>query len=241
VINTFAQIDYLASAGRTPWHRASAVSKLALALSLVGVAVFSPSWLVLVLTLATALALCVTARLPAGLIAAAASTPLLFAFIFVVAHFRGDLREVAVLGMRPIVASLSALWLVGTTPYPDLFAPLSRIMPRVLGDSLFLTYRAVFALLARVERLWRALFLRGAMTGPLLRRGHMLGEAVGTVVLSGFDRSHRLYQVMLLRGHSGRICGCRHWLELGREDAWVFVGMAWVVAVVVFFSGVRLG
>jgi cobalt/nickel transport system permease protein len=241
VINTFAQIDYLASAGRTPWHRASAVSKLALALSLVGVAVFSPSWLVLVLTLATALALCVTARLPAGLIAAAASTPLLFASIFVVAHFRGDLREVAVLGMRPIVASLSALWLVGTTPYPDLFAPLSRIMPRVLGDSLFLTYRAVFALLARVERLWRALFLRGAMTGPLLRRGHMLGEAVGTVVLSGFDRSHRLYQVMLLRGHSGRICGCRHWLELGREDAWVFVGMAWVVAVVVFFSGVRLG
>lgn len=241
MINTFAQIDYLASAGRTAWHRASAVSKLALALALVGVAVFSPSWLVLALTLATALALCLTARMPAGLVAAAASTPLLFAFIFVVAHFRGDLREVLVLGMRPIVASLAALWLVGTTPYPDLFAPLSRVMPRVLGDSLFLTYRAVFALLARVERLWRALFLRGAMTGPLRRRGEMLGEAVGTVVLSGFERSHRLYQVMSLRGHSGRICGCRHWLELGREDARVAAWLVWVALVVGFFSGVRLG
>lgn len=241
MINTFAQIDYLASAGRTTWHRASAVSKLAMTLALVAAAVFSPSWLVLALLLGTAFALCATARMPAGLIAAAAGTPLLFAFIFVVARFRGDLGEVAVLGMRPIVASLSALWLVGTTPYPDLFAPLSRIMPRALGDSLFLTYRAVFALLARVERLWRALFLRGAMSGPLRRRANMLGEAVGTVVLSGFDRSHRLYQVMSLRGHSGRICGCRHWLELGRADAWVGAGLLWVLAVVVAFHGVRLG
>ena len=30
----------------------------------------------------------------------------------------------------------------------------------------------------------------------------MLGEALGTVVLSGFERSHRLYQAMLLRGHT---------------------------------------
>jgi cobalt/nickel transport system permease protein len=240
MINTFAQIDYLASAGQTAWHRASAVSKLVLAMAMVAVAVFSPSWLVLALTLATALALCATARLPAGLIAAAASTPVLFAFIFVVAHFRGDLREVLVLGMRPIVASLAALWLVGTTPYPDLFAPLSRVMPRVLGDSLFLTYRAVFALLARVERLWRALFLRGAMTGSVTRRANMLGEAMGTVVRSGFDRSHRLYQVMMLRGHSGRICGCRHWLELGWEDAWVAVWLLWIAALAVAFNGVRL-
>lgn len=241
MINTFAQIDYLACAGRTSWHRASALSKLVLAMSLVGVAVFSPSWLVLALALGTALALCATARMPLTLVAAAASTPVLFAFIFVVAHFRGDVREVLVLGLRPIIAGLSALWLVGTTPYPDLFAPLSRLMPRVLGDSLFLTYRAVFALLARVERLWKALFLRGAMAGPVHRRAHRLGEAIGTVVLSGFDRSQRLYQVMLLRGHSGRICGCRHWLELGWDDAWVGVWLLWLVAVVVAFNRVRLG
>ena len=239
MINTFAQIDYLASAGRTTWHRASALSKLVLALAVVAVAVFSPSWLVLALTLGTTLALCATARLPLGLVAAAASTPVLFAFLFVIAHFRGDLREVLVLGLRPIIAGLAALWLVGTTPYPDLFAPLSRIMPRVLGDALFLTYRAVFALLARVERLWKALFLRGAMSGPLARRAHMLGEASGTVVLSGFERSQRLYQTMLLRGHSGRVCGCRHWLELRWEDAWVSVWLLWIVAVVVAFTGVR--
>lgn len=241
MINTFAQIDYLASAGRSTWHRASALSKLVLALAMVAVAVFSPSWLVLVLMLGTALALCASARLPLALVAAAAGTPVLFAFIFVVAHFRGNVLEALVLGLRPIVAGLSALWLVGTTPYPDLFAPLSRIMPRALGDSLFLTYRAVFALLARVERLWKALFLRGGMTGSPRRRAHLAGEAVGTVVLSGFERSHRLYQTMLIRGHSGRICGCRHWLELGRADAWAAVGLLWIAAAVVAFNGVRLG
>ncbi len=241
MINTFAQIDYLASAGRTTWHRASAVSKLALVLALVGVAVFSPSWLVLLVTLAAALALCLTARMPLRLVAAAASTPVLFAFIFVVAHFQGDVLQALVLGTRPIIAGLAALWLVGTTPYPDLFAPLSRVMPRALGDSLFLTYRAVFALLARVERLWKALFLRGGMSGSPVRRAQLAGEAVGTVVLSGFDRSHRLYQAMLLRGHSGRVCGCRHWLELGRADAWVAAWLAGVVAVALFLHGVKLG
>lgn len=237
MINTFAQVDYLASAGGTVWHRASAASKLVLAAALVAVAVFSPSWLVLALMLATALALSAAARLPAGLVAAAAGTPLLFSFVFVVARVRGDLPAALVLGMRPMVASLAALWLVGTTPYPDLFAPLARVLPKTLGDALFLTYRAVFMLLARVERLWRALYLRGGMSGSPRRRLDLLGEALGTVLLSGFERSQRLHQVMSLRGHSGRICGCRHWHDFRVEDAWALVCLAWVLAVAILLRG----
>ena len=239
MINTFAQVDYLASAGRSPWHRASAVTKLATALAMIAAAVFVPGWVVLAALLVTALALALTAQLPLRLVGAAAATPLVFALVFVAAGWRGGPGGALVLGMRPMVASLAALWLVGTTPYPDLFAPLSRLMPRAAGDSLFLTYRAVFALLGRVERLWRALFLRGAMQGPVRRRGRLMGEAVGTVVLYGFERSHRLYQVMHLRGHSGRICGCRHWLELRREDGWVIAVFVWVLACV--FGLPRLG
>jgi len=157
----------------------------------------------------------------------------------VFAHWKGDWDEPLILLMRPMVASLTAVWLVGTTPYPDLFAPISRVLPRVVGDSLFLTYRAVFALLARMERLWKALFLRGGMTGSPMRRVGMMGEAVGTVVLSGFDRSHRLYQTMLLRGHSGRICGCRHYLARTREDFWVVAIALWSLALAFVFRGLR--
>ena len=230
MINTFARIDYLASAGQSPWHRASAVAKLALSGVLVALAVFAPGWAVLAMLLGTVLTLALTARIPAGLIGAAASTPALFAFIFALARWHGDWVATLVLFARPIVAGLTALWLVGTTPYPDLFAPLSRVLPRVVGDSLFLTYRAVFALLAQVERVWMALHLRGGLGVTLGRRTNTMGEAVGTVVLSGFDRSQHLYQTMLLRGHSGRVCGCSHWLDRGSGDAWVVVAAAWIVA-----------
>jgi cobalt/nickel transport system permease protein len=227
MINTFAQIDFLASAGRSPWHRASALTKLLLTTLYVALAVVTPSWGVLAVLLVTALGLCLSAQVPGRLMLAAATTPFLFSLIFVSAHFRADWDDPLILFARPIVASLTAVWLVSTTPYPDLFAPLSRVLPRGLGDSLFLTYRAVFALLSRVARMWTALRLRGALARPMSQRFPLLGEAVGTVVLSGFDRSQRLYQVMQMRGHSGRVCGCRHYLELTRDDFWVFLGMAW--------------
>jgi cobalt/nickel transport system permease protein len=225
--NTFAQIDHLASAGNSPWHRSSALTKLLLLLTYVALAVVTPSWGVLAALLATLVAMCVSARAPLKLMFAAAATPFFFALIFAVAHTRGDWDEPLVLFARPMVASLAAVWLVITTPYPDLFAPLSRVLPRGVGDGLFLTYRAVFALTSRVERMGSTLQLRGAMARPLRQRFSLLGEAVGTVVLSGFDRSQRLYQAMQLRGHSGRICGCRHYLELTRDDFWVFLAIGW--------------
>lgn len=238
MINTFAQVDYLASAGGTVWHRASAFTKLLAAGAAIAAAVFAPGWPVLAVLLGTALVLVASARLPLRLIVAAATTPLLFALVFIVASWRGQALAAVELALRPVIASLVALWLVGTTPYPDLFAPLSRVLPRALGDSLFLTYRAVFTLLDRVERLWRALRLRGALTGPLRRRSAMMGEAVGTVVLYGFERSQRLYQVMHLRGHSGRVCGCRHWLDVREEDAWVIALLVWILLSALVLSGV---
>ena len=232
MINTFAQIDHLASTGHSVWHRSSAFAKLLLTALYVTLAVATPSWGVLVALLVTAIALCVTARVPRRLAIAAASTPLLFSLIFVLAHIRADWDAPLILIARPMVASLTAVWLVSTTPYPDLFAPLSRVLPRRVADSLFLTYRAVFALLERVERVWSALRLRGAMARPVGERFSLFGEAVGTVVLSGFDRSERLHQAMQLRGHSGRICGCRHYLEFTREDFWVLVAAVWAAGAV---------
>jgi cobalt/nickel transport system permease protein len=163
----------------------------------------------------------ITARLPGRLVAAAAGYPLLFAALFVVSRWDATWQTPLRLLLRPLTASLSAVWLVGTTPYPDLFAPLSRILPRSVGDGLFLTYRALFALLSRGERLWRALRLRGGLSGPARRQLALAGEGLGTLVVHGFERSQRLYAAMLLRGHSGRICGCRHYAEWSLADLWV--------------------
>ena len=230
MIGTLAQIDYLASAGRTAWHRASALGKLLLALAILLVAVFAPGLRLLLAVHALAWSLALTSRLPGRLVAAAAGYPLLFSALFIASQWDGTWQTPVRLLLRPLTASLAAVWLVGTTPYPDLFAPLSRVLPRSAGDGLFLTYRALFALLARSERLWRALRLRGGLTGPARRRLALAGGGLGTLVVHGFERSQRLYSTMLLRGHSGRICGCRHYAEWSRADVWVLLAALAVAA-----------
>jgi cobalt/nickel transport system permease protein len=221
MINTLARIDYAASAGRTPWHRASALSKLILAALLVALVVFSPSLRLLIALHAVAWTLALTSRMPGRLVLIAAGYPLLFASLFAIASWNGSWDASLRLLIRPLTASLTAVWLVGTTPYPDLFAPISRVLPRAVGDGLFLTYRALFDLIGRTERLWRALHIRGGGSVPLRQRLGLAGEGLATLVVHGFDRSQRLYATMLLRGHSGRVCGCRHYAEVSRADLFV--------------------
>lgn len=231
MIHTIASIDQHASAGDTVWHRASALSKLLLAAGLIGVVVFAPSLRVLLALHLGAWVLAITSRMPARLVLGAAGYPLLIAGLFVIAAWDGTWQTPLAILLRPLTASLTAVWLIGTTPYPDLFAPLSRVLPRAAADGLFLTYRALFELISRMDRLWRALKVRGGGAVPPRRRLELAGHGLGTLVLHGFERSQRLYATMLLRGHSGRICGCRHYAELHRADLLV-AAVALIVTVV---------
>ncbi len=238
MIGTLARIDHHASAGASPWHRASAVTKLALAVLLIGTAVATRSLALLGAVFALAWTLALTSRLPLRLLVIAAGYPLFFSVFFALLFWNGDLAPTLRLLLRPLTASVAAVWLVGTTPYPDLFAPLSRVLPRRVGDGLFLTYRALFELVDRAERLWRALRLRGGTDSPARRRLDIAGEGLGTLVLYGFERSQRLYATMLLRGHSGRICGCRHYAEFTRAD-WLVALAAAVLVTLALTLGAR--
>jgi cobalt/nickel transport system permease protein len=233
MINTLARIDYLASAGSTPWHRASALTKLVVASALVLLAIFTRSLALLTALQAVVLGLALSSRTPLRLILLAGGYPLVIAGLFVLATWDGTWSSPLRLLLRPLTASLTMVWLVSTTPYPDLFAPLSRVLPRSAGDGLFLTYRALFDLIGRAERLWRALRIRGGVSVPVRRRLTLAGESLGTLVLHGFERGERLYATMRLRGHSGRICGCRHYLEMSRADLAVAAvgGLVMVLAV----------
>ena len=221
MIHLLAEVDLRASRGDTVWHRSSAIAKLLLGAAVLGVAVFAPSLRVLLVAHVLGWILALSARMPLRLLGALVSYPILFSGLFVVARWDGTWQTPALLLLRPLTASLVAAWLVGTTPYPDLFAPVARVLPRPAGDSLFLTYRALFALLQRADRLWRALRLRGGFAGPARRRLSHAGEGLGVLVVHSFERSRRIYETMHLRGHSGRVCGCRHYAEWTPADAFV--------------------
>ena len=237
MINTLSRIDYLASAGRTPWHRASALSKLILAAALIALAVFAPRLTLLAAVFVLAGALALSGGMPWRLVLIAAGYPALFSGLFIASAWDGSWQSPARILLRPLSASLTAVWLVGTTPYPDLFAPLSRVLPRSIGDALFLTYRALFELMSRAERLWRSVRLRGGASVSARQRLTLAGEGLGTLVLYGFERGQRQYATMLLRGHSGRICGCRHFAEWNRADALVALALAALVSVALVLWG----
>jgi energy-coupling factor transporter transmembrane protein EcfT len=230
MINTLAQIDYLASAGKSPWHRASALAKLLLAALAIGLAIAAPRLPLQLALYGAALLLLLTSALPFRLLAEAAGYPLLFVTFVVAVRWDGTIATPLSIALRPLTATALAVWLVGTTPYPDLFAPISRLLPRAIGDGLFLTYRALFDFLLRTERLSRAMHLRGGDRLPLRRRLAAAGEGLGTLVLHGFERSEHVVAIMQLRGHSGRVCGCRHWAEWTAADVWVALAGAAVLA-----------
>jgi cobalt/nickel transport system permease protein len=224
-----AVVDYWASSGRSPWHRASAASKLVLAAALVGASVFSTSLPFLAAMFALLWAMIVVARLPAGRVALLAAYPVLFSGLFIVSRWDGSWSTPLIFLARSLNGGLAAIWLVGTTPYPDLFAPLSRVLPPLVGDALFLTYRAFFTVAEKILQLGAALRLRGGFgkAGPRHALANV-GQGLGTLVVFSAERSQRVYAVMALRGHSGRICGCRHWREGGWFD-WLPVTLAVVV------------
>lgn len=238
-MSMIARLDQLASLGRTPWHRASAIVKLAFALGAIATVVAARRLEPLLALHALAWALALTSGAPVRAILAVATYPLVVASLFLVATWGGPIELQAMLVLRPVTSVLVALWLVATTPYPDLFAPLSRLLPRAIADGLFLTYRALFELLGRAERMSRALRFRGGAGGPPARRLTTAGAGLATLVLFGFERSQRMYATMILRGHHGRVCGCRHYAELSRADLWVAAAAALAVSAVVALGGLR--
>ncbi len=221
MINIIGRVDLSASSGTTVWHRASALGKLLLTALMLGLVVFTSSPPLLIALHLMAWLLALSSRLSPRVTAAMLVYPLMFSGLFLLATWDGSWHTPLMQLLRPTTACLTAIWLVATTPYPDLFAPISRLLPGNTADGLFVTYRALFELIARTERLMRALRLRGGVTGKLRRRLTASGESIGTLVLYSFGRSERMYATMRMRGHSGRICGCRHYADMTRADLWV--------------------
>lgn len=231
-----AIVDYWASSGRSAWHRASAGAKIILVLAIVFSAVFSTSVTFLAAAYTLVWVLVLVSGLPILPVIGLATYPALFTLVFVASRWDGRWETAAIYLLRALVSGLAAVWLVGTTPYPDLFAPISRLVPRFVGDALFLSYRAFFTLANKMLRLSVALRLRGGLgRGGVMRRLSNLGQGMGTLVLFSFERSQRVYAVMELRGHSGRVCGCRHWSARTQLD-WAPVALAALVVTAAYWS-----
>ncbi|TLM97245.1 MAG: hypothetical protein FDZ75_05015 [Actinobacteria bacterium] len=150
-------------------------------------------------------AVAVWGRVELRLAAVLAGYPAFFALVFALASAPDSLIGAAIV-LKAVTAALAAVLVVLSTPYPQVFAQVQRVTPGIVGDALLMTYRATFVLLGKFSNLVRAVRLRaGISRHEPVRAARAGAAAMGGLLLYAIDLSQRDYDVMRLRGYSGRL------------------------------------
>jgi energy-coupling factor transporter transmembrane protein EcfT len=138
--------------------------------------------------------------------------------------------------LKAVTAALAAVMLMFSTPYPQVFAPIQRVTPTIVGDSLLMTYRSLFILADKFGDLLRAVRLRsGITTHQPLRAARATTRALGGLLLYSLDLSQREYDIMHLRGYEGGFRVTRQRSTDPAADVAALAYAALVLAVVLAF------
>ncbi len=212
-----AQIDLWATSGKSAWHRASALGKLFATILLIAAVVISNDWRVLLAIYFALLLAIASARLPVFKIALIGAYPAIFTILFALSQTGGWNVTLLILA-RALTAALAMLLLIATTPYVEIFAALSRLLPSLLADGLLVTYRSFFILLETFGRLLVSLRLRGAYSRWKWKGFQELAEIVGVTFLHALDLAEHSHAVLRLRGYAGRIPSSDRWRRVNAND-----------------------
>ncbi|MBF4510645.1 MAG: hypothetical protein ISP10_09245 [Aeromicrobium sp.] len=196
-------VDRSAVNGASALHRAAPRSKLvAVALLICAVVVATDPLALAGVTLAL-LGAAGAVRLPLRQMLPLALYPALFAVIFALAAAPGPVTA-ALIVLKAVTAALGVVVLMFTTPYPQVFAPIQRVTPTIVGDALLMTYRSLFILAEKSADLMRAVRLRaGVSARQPLRSAQATTRALGGLLLYSFDLSQREYDILRIRGYEG--------------------------------------
>lgn len=233
-----ADVDLAATRGTSALHRASPAVKLLAFALVVGAVLVNNDVLILAGMALVLVSVAVAARLPAKPVAVLVSYPAFFGAVFAATTSAGLLDGLAI-AAKAVSAALAALLVVFTTPYPQMFAPVQPLVPRVLGDAMLLVYRSFFLLVEKFDNLLRSVRLRACfLGGQPVRSARAAVRAMEGLLLYSLDLSQRTYDVMRARGYSGRLRVARrdsaHWVldaaVLGGALGLSAIAVAWRVA-----------
>jgi cobalt/nickel transport system permease protein len=197
-------IDRSGTQGTSWLHRATPRSKLIAVALVLAAAIVSWNFLVLASLVLVLVAAAISADLDLKLTLTLSLYPAFFAAIFAFAAQPSWLGALVIV-LKAVAAAMAVVIIILTTPYPQVFAPLQRIAPGLVGDALLMTYRTFFLLLERFADVVRAIRLRAGIGRSPLRAVRMGAASLGNVLLYSVDLAQREYDVMRLRGYSGRL------------------------------------
>ncbi len=234
-------VDRAATSGDSPLHHASPGSKLVGTALVVAAVVVTGDPLLLAGVAFGMTGAAAALRLPVRSMAPFALYPVLFALIFAFASATGPVTAATIV-LKAVTAALAVIILIFTTPYPQVFAPVQRILPVVVGDALLLTYRSLFILADKYADLTRAIRLRSGISARQpLRSARAATRALGGLLLYSLDLARRDYDILRLRGYEGglRVTPLRGGSRVTAVAIIIATGAT--TALAVFFRAIPIG
>jgi energy-coupling factor transporter transmembrane protein EcfT len=228
-------VDRSATLGRSRLHGLSPFTKLAATAFVIACVVVSSNVLVLLGVLVALAAVARAERLPMRAMVPLAAYPAIFAAVFAFASAPHVLAAALIIA-KAVTAASAVVLLMFTTPYPQVFAAVQSVSPRIVGDGLLLSYRALFLLADKLGSLLIAVRLRsGIGVGHPIRSAAATTRALGGLMLYSIDYSQRQYDVLRLRGYDGRLRVAIARAASPVTDALVLAASASLLAVAVAF------
>lgn len=230
-----AIIDYWATSGRSLLHRAGPAAKIFMAGCFVAAVIITDYLPLLAAAYLVIAGLLLAARVPLFRVMAIAAYPVIFSTLFVISAWDGTWQTPALILGRALTAALTLVALLATTPYPRVFGLLSRVLPRIVGEALFLTYRAIFVLVDMAGELITATRVRsGVNVRHPVANLRNLSLAMGKLLIHAMDRSERQYDIMVVRGYSGAVAApTRPWNSAATDAVPIILGIAALAAAIV--------
>ncbi len=212
-------VDRNAVLGKSFLHAVAPESKVLAAFFLVAAAI-SAGRLELLALLLLALSVLLAAT-GTGMLQQAAFLiyPLFFGVLFgrILLGYTG--ASLALVLMRASSAVFILLLLITTTPYIHLFAVFNRILPTVLVDVMFLTYRSFFILAEQAGETITALRLKGGYDFRSPAFGlRNAARILGFTLIKSVEMNEKSFRILLLRGYEGGIIPARAAFQWCRKD-----------------------
>jgi len=197
-------IEYF-STRKSFYHSFHTISKLVFSLSMVLIAVYLKSAVLVALISLVALLVMASARLPLKTVMSWSLTPLLFAVtLCILLPLIGySLLEAALILVKAVTAAWLMFLLVLTTPITNLARLASKLLPSWLADTLMLTSRYFFLVFDEAQKMVKAMNARGSP--PLRRRVMLVANVMASLFVKGYERAEKVYVAMASRGYGGKI------------------------------------
>lgn len=198
-----ARIDYWATSGNGPLHRASVPAKLLFLALVVASAVIARKPASLAAGYAVLLVMAAASGLPWIKVAVLSLYAAVFALVYALS-LRGDSWLFALMLFKAVTPAYAVGVLIVTTPYPRIFSLLGAFLPEIIASGLFMTYRSFFILLDMMNSFVAAIRLRGGFSpGKLSRNGSNIARGIAMLLVQAVERASRLFAVMAVRGYRG--------------------------------------